>query len=279
MNMDKPKFLKRLILFVRRQQRSYLWAIVIAVFSFIICLYFLWPDSKNISAPTIVACSDSGKLIPLKITIPNDHDICLTFDLYQLLFTPWTRVFIQRPEECKNIKLVVNGRSSDELSEKLKSKIFQDKKDNYIHVERNAIQRYFNLDSSGEFYLQYTLKGGLYRRSYASSFISILYIPVDANVSADDTLAQETEILLETPHRYILTSSIPDAQKIFVLKSGVNYAFHYRRKETGIFIALENLSSTAFKDIMMLFLTTVFGFAFGTLLERWLEDKRKTHRT
>jgi hypothetical protein len=242
---------------------------------FILIIVFLWPEDKKISAPAIVATSDAGKLIPLKISIVNDHDLLLRFDLYDWLYMPWTDIRIQKVTGAKNITLRINGKSSDSLENKIKARIFNNNEDAYIHLDRATIAAFFDLKAHNEFYVEYVFKDGLYHRNYAGSFISLVYLPVDLSQKKDSIFKSDVDVQIVTPHNYIVTSSIPEAKTIFVLEDGVYYSFGFKRKQTGILINLENESASAFRDIMMLFITTVFGFTLGSLIEKYAARLKK----
>jgi len=124
------------------------------------------------------------------------------------------------------------------------------------------------LKARNEFYVEYVFKDGLYHRNYAGSFISLVYLPVDLSQKKDSILKSDVDVQIVTPN-YIVTSSILEAKTIFLLEDGVYYSFGFKRKQTGILINLENESASAFRDIMMLFITTVFGFTLGSLFEKY----------
>ncbi len=246
--------------FKTKSVRFNLLFLSVLIVASIIYLYIITPKSLKVNSPVIVTYSDCDSLSDLYIEILDRKKlkILTNFDISN---NPnWTSVMIQASENCVNPEVEIGGKKLSNYVKK-NEEILRD--GNYYKFTNQQFKKYFNNANPEYITMSYETKEGIYRKNYDKYFLSIIYIPT--NKSSKN---YPVEIQVLSPESFLLSSSIPNAERTFMLNYGVTYSFKTINERSGLLVIFDDLSSGAIKEIIVLITTTILGFITGMIIEK-----------
>ncbi|HEY0652263.1 MAG TPA: hypothetical protein VGD65_04005 [Chryseosolibacter sp.] len=245
--------------FANRRGRMILSLVALSLLSVYLVFWVLSPSSGSIQAPVFVAHSECDSLPSLTITILEKQKLRIEASFEKCTFAEWNTIQLQAPEDSHDITLVINGEHHT-LSETL---IRQIKVDSYLKVSKQFLKENFPDSSYASMGISLTTAEGLYKKSFNRFFLSILFIPVNKK---NDAYPVPVNII--APQSFLMTSSIPEAYRIFLLKDGISYTVPIIPERTGMLVNFDDLEAEASREIIIFFATSVLGFIIGIILEK-----------